>query len=72
MTNSKLLKTDIIIHSILLFLGFLIPICVGLWSLTLSDQIINPISSVSVSAREEFTMIGFVILFFSEVISIIW
>lgn len=66
----KRLKIDLIIHTILLFLGILIPICIGFWSLTFSDR--KPTHVLSDSPREEVIILALTILFFSGIISIIW
>lgn len=68
----KKLKIDLIIHTILLFLGIIIPICIFLWSLSFSDQIVQSISNTVPSPREEVIILALTILFFSGIIGIIW
>jgi hypothetical protein len=68
--NLKLLKIDIWVHSVLLFLGIMIPLGIFAWSFTLSNATCSPY--LCFTPRDENILLSFIALFVAYVISIIW
>lgn len=69
---SKILKVDLIVHTVLVFLGIFIPIGVYFWSFSFSDKIIQSISNFVPSARQEVIILAAAILFFGGIIGMLW
>ena len=67
---SKILKVDLIIHTVLAFLGIFVPIGIYFWSFSFSDQ--KPDGDWAISPRENIVLLAFAVLFFGGIIGMFW
>ncbi len=69
----KILKVDLIIQTVLAFLGIFIPFGLYFWSFSFSDEILQTMNvSFESSPRGEIQTLAALILFFSGIIGMFW
>ena len=68
----KILKVDLVIHTVLAFLGIFVPIGIYFWGFSFSDKIIQSISNFVPSPAEEIQILAATLLFFSGIIGMLW
>lgn len=70
---SKILKTDLIIHTVLAFLGICVPIFIHFWSFTFVDEIVQSvIYNNTPTPRQEIQILASFVLLLGGIIGMFW